>query len=167
MTPYIANSTNTHLCIELFIYFSLKYSLKHRSGRFNTIPKADVYQIIQSNWFCVHIIVQVILELKIWSPSLTNVEWHSRAWLYTVTTYTNQTLQLACGQTSLQVNTLTQNDWSVKNQIEYTSLRPEFIRAPPSKTREPYSNHSVCLSVCPSVRLSVRLSVHPHFVVMW
>ena len=36
------------------------------------------------------------------------------------------------------------------------------VRAPPSKMREPYSNHSVCLSVC----LSVRPSVRPHFLVM-
>ena len=42
----------------IFVYFSPKYCLKHRSSRFNTILKADVYQIIQSNWFCVHIIVQ-------------------------------------------------------------------------------------------------------------
>ena len=33
-----------------------------------------------------------------------------------------------------------------------------IIRAPPSKMREPYSNHLVCPSVCPSVC--------PHFVVM-
>ena len=32
-----------------------------------------------------------------------------------------------------------------------------LIRAPPSKMREPYSNHSVCLSVCPSVCLSTLL----------
>ena len=44
-----------------------------------------------------------------------------------------------------------------------------IIRAPPSKMREPYSNHFVCPSVCPSVRLSVCLSVRPsvcpHFLV--
>ena len=33
-----------------------------------------------------------------------------------------------------------------------------LVRAPPSKMREPYSNHFVCLSDCPSVCLSVRLS---------
>ena len=37
-----------------------------------------------------------------------------------------------------------------------------LVRAPPSKMREPYSNHSVRPSVC----LSIRLSVRPHFVVM-
>ena len=35
-----------------------------------------------------------------------------------------------------------------------------IIRAPPSKMREPYSNHFVRLSVRPSVRLSVC----PHFL---
>ena len=42
----------------IFVYFSLKYCLKHSSSRFNTMLKADVYQSIQSNRFCVHIIVQ-------------------------------------------------------------------------------------------------------------
>ena len=30
-----------------------------------------------------------------------------------------------------------------------------FFRAPPSKMREPYSNHLVCPSVCPSVHTSL------------
>ena len=53
----------------IFVYFLLKYSLKHRSSRFNTILKADVYQIIQSNWFCAHIIVQGVrgcVKIKAW-----------------------------------------------------------------------------------------------------
>ena len=53
----------------IFVYFSLKYCLKHSSSRFNTILKADVYQIIQSNWFCVQIIVQCVrgcVKKKAW-----------------------------------------------------------------------------------------------------
>ena len=38
--------------------------LKHSSSRLNTIPKADAYQIIQSNLFCVHIIVQGVTRYK-------------------------------------------------------------------------------------------------------
>ena len=37
----------TYVLIYL-VYFSLKYCIKHRSSRFNTLLKADVYQIIQS-----------------------------------------------------------------------------------------------------------------------
>ena len=59
----------------IFVYFSLKYCFKHRSSRFNTILKADVYQIIQSNWFCVHIIVQGVRGcVKIKSMNLTNIQ---------------------------------------------------------------------------------------------
>ena len=59
----------------IFVYLSLKYCLKHRSSRFNTILKEDVYQIIQSHWFCVHIIVQGVRGcVKIKSMNLTNIQ---------------------------------------------------------------------------------------------
>ena len=59
----------------IFVYFLLKYCLKNRSSRFNTILKADVYQIIQSNWFCVHIIVQGARGcVKIKSMQFTNIQ---------------------------------------------------------------------------------------------
>ena len=59
----------------IFVYFSLKYSLKHRSSPFNTILKADVYRIIQSNWFCVHIIVQGVRGcVKIENWNFTNMQ---------------------------------------------------------------------------------------------
>ena len=59
----------------IFVYFSLKYCLKHCSSRFNTILKADVYQIIQSNWFYVHIIFQGVRGcIKIKSMNLTNIQ---------------------------------------------------------------------------------------------
>ena len=58
-----------------FVYFSLKYCLKHRSSRFNTIQKADVYQIIQSNWFCVHIILKGVRGcVKMKSIKFTNIQ---------------------------------------------------------------------------------------------
>ena len=59
----------------IFVYFSPKYCLKHRSSRFNIILKADVYQIIQSNWFCVHIIVQGVRGcVKIKSMNLIKIQ---------------------------------------------------------------------------------------------
>ena len=52
----------------------LKYCLNYHSSRFNTILKADVYQIIQSHWFCVHIIIQCVRGcVKIKSMNFTNI----------------------------------------------------------------------------------------------
>ena len=39
-------------------------------------------------------------------------------------------------------------------KINATAIGKMIFRAPPSKMREPYSNHLVCLSVHPSVCLS-------------
>ena len=63
-------------CVLIFVNFSLKYCLKHRSSRVNTTQKADVYEIIQLNWFCVHIIVQGVRGcLKIKKIiNLTNIQ---------------------------------------------------------------------------------------------
>ena len=59
----------------ILVYFSLKYCLKHRSSRFNTTLKADVYPIIQSTWFCIHIIVQGVRGcVKIKTMNLTNIQ---------------------------------------------------------------------------------------------
>ena len=64
--PYLYRSTIDEnpiplqrICVLIYLCLLLtKVLFEHRSSRFNKIPKADVYQIIQSNWFCVHIIVQ-------------------------------------------------------------------------------------------------------------
>ena len=59
----------------MFVYFSPKYCFKHRASRLNTIPKADVYQITQSNWFCFHIIAQGIRGcVKIRPTLLANMQ---------------------------------------------------------------------------------------------
>ena len=63
-------------------------------------------------------------------------------------------------------NSSTASLYGVKDNQDMASFNCFMIfRAPPSKMREPYSNHLVRLSVRPSVRLSVCLSVCPHFVV--
>ena len=61
----------------------------------------------------------------------------------------------------LWMNTSVYGKWCLSILISFSFSI--IIRAPPSKMREPYSNHFVCpsvrLSVRPSVRLSVCLSV--------
>ena len=64
--------------LSYLCYLLTKYCLKHRSSHFNTIPKADVYQIIQSNLFCVNIIMIIVQGIrvcvKIKSMDLTNIK---------------------------------------------------------------------------------------------
>ena len=77
MSPRNNEKTKWHksATIVIFVYFALKYCLKHHSTSFNTIPKADIFHIIQSNWFCVHIITPAITGcVKIKGMNLANIQ---------------------------------------------------------------------------------------------
>ena len=61
---------------KLNVKFFLMFIVAENTGSVNiTIPKADVYQIIQSNWFCVHIIDATLKGcIKIKSMDLANMQ---------------------------------------------------------------------------------------------